>query len=334
MKSDLLVDLPAPPKSKTGWPWTEASKSLPERMPDGSPWPKISIVTPSFNQAQYLEETIRSVLLQNYPNLEYIIIDGGSTDGSVDIINKYEPWLAYWVSEEDRGQTYAIQKGMNKTTGQLINWLNSDDTLLKSALRALSISYISSGLENAVFCGNSKRINHVGKVLSVSKVHFVNRTNRLLPQSPPLSGGIQASWFLTKTAWQQVSGVDVSLNYTMDTDLYYRCYEKGSRFVIINKELAGYRQHDETKTHDGWQESIKFKKNFYYTKVENINEEERRDYKKRIDKLMFGYCMTSIYPSDSFILRVNKIIRAILFFPHCLLEPHRMKRMLHLLLGV
>lgn len=99
-------------------------------MPDGKPWPKISIVTPSFNQGQYIEETIRSILLQGYPNLEYIVIDGGSTDGAVDVIRKYEKWLTYWVSEPDKGQADAINKGLERCTGEIFNWINSDDILL------------------------------------------------------------------------------------------------------------------------------------------------------------------------------------------------------------
>lgn len=101
VKTALTVkDLPPPPPDKTGWPWTEQTEPLPELMPDGSSeWPLISIVTPSYNQGDFIEETIRSVLLQGYPNLEYIIIDGGSTDNSIEIIQKYKPFLAYWISE-------------------------------------------------------------------------------------------------------------------------------------------------------------------------------------------------------------------------------------------
>src|SRR5688572_28969334 len=108
MRCPMLSDLPAPPPGKTGWPWTEETFQLPEAMPDGKRWPRISIVTPSYNQGQFIEETIRSVLLQCYPNLEYIVIDGGSTDDSVEIIEKYKSWLTYWVSEPDKGQVDAI----------------------------------------------------------------------------------------------------------------------------------------------------------------------------------------------------------------------------------
>src|SRR5262245_50300660 len=114
MKCPAVAELPPPPSGKTGWPWTDETPPLPSTQPDGSPWPRISIVTPSYNQSEFIEETIRSVLLQGYPDLEYIIIDGGSTDQSLDIIRKYARWLAYWISEKDRGQSHAINKGFER----------------------------------------------------------------------------------------------------------------------------------------------------------------------------------------------------------------------------
>lgn len=132
-----LDELPPPPPNKTGWPWTEQSSQVSEPTSDGFEYPRITIVTPNYNYGHYLEETIRSVLLQGYPNLEYIIIDGGSTDNSVEIIKKYEQWLTYWISEKDYGQGNAINKGINLATGIWFNWLNSDDILMPNALKTL-----------------------------------------------------------------------------------------------------------------------------------------------------------------------------------------------------
>src|SRR5438067_5875086 len=111
-----LSDLPPPPPGRAGWPWTEASPAVWRRPRDGC-WPRVSIVTPSYNQGPYLEETIRTVLLQGYPELEYQIIDGGSTDDSVEIIRKYERWLAHWVSARDGGQSDAINHGFDRASG-------------------------------------------------------------------------------------------------------------------------------------------------------------------------------------------------------------------------
>jgi glycosyltransferase involved in cell wall biosynthesis len=132
-----ISDLPSPGSNKVGWPWEREPSEYLQTNYDVNHWPKITIVTPNYNYGHFLEETIRSVLLQGYPNLEYIIIDGGSTDNSIDIIKKYEKWLTYWVSEEDNGQPNAINKGLERATGEWFNWINSDDLLLPNALKTL-----------------------------------------------------------------------------------------------------------------------------------------------------------------------------------------------------
>jgi GT2 family glycosyltransferase len=122
-----MTALPPPPAGKVGWPWTHDGSPRRPALAGGEVWPRVTIVTPSYNQGRFLEETIRSVLLQDYPNLEYVVIDGGSTDNSVEIIKKYSPALAYWESERDRGQADAINKGFRLATGDYLAWLNSDD---------------------------------------------------------------------------------------------------------------------------------------------------------------------------------------------------------------
>jgi GT2 family glycosyltransferase len=145
MRCPTLDQLPPPPPGKAGWPWTEESAPLPEVQPGGQPWPRVSVITPSYNQGEFTEETIRSVLLQGYPDLEYMIIDGGSSDASLEIIRKYEPWLAYSVSEPDRGQTHAINKGWMRATGGILAYINTDDCYLHGAI-ATAASAFSAGV--------------------------------------------------------------------------------------------------------------------------------------------------------------------------------------------
>jgi len=125
VKCPQLDDLPPPPPGATGWPWTEdtAGHSASDNIVED--WPRISIVTPSFNQGHFIEETIRSVLLQGYPDIEYFVIDGGSTDETVSIIEKYAPWLAHWESQPDRGQSHAINKGLNRSSGEIVAYIKS-----------------------------------------------------------------------------------------------------------------------------------------------------------------------------------------------------------------
>lgn len=138
---DLFAALPPPPADRPGWPWTVGTVPPPDAAAPA--WPRITIVTPSYQQAAFLEETLRSVLLQNYPNLEYIVIDGGSKDGSAEIIARYAPHLAYSQSQPDSGQADAINQGFARATGDILGWINSDDFLLPGALYAVARAFRS-----------------------------------------------------------------------------------------------------------------------------------------------------------------------------------------------
>lgn len=243
----LLSKLSPPPPGKTGWPWTVEYAPLPLTMPDGRPWPKISIITPSYNQGQFLEETIRSVLLQGYPNLEYLIMDGGSTDNSIEVIKKYEPWLSYWVSEKDSGQADAIRRGFDKATGEIIGWLNSDDYLLPDALMRVGKSFAeNSSLELIV--GGGLVIGAGGEL--IRKYYSFPQDFRSL-----LVGGqffMQMSSFWRRDAYEAVGGLDTSLRFCFDYDLFLRLARRQPP-EGIDAMLAAFRIHDHSKTATIWE---------------------------------------------------------------------------------
>ena len=159
---NFLNELPPPPVGKSRWPWTQDSESKGDQR--AGPLPRVTVVTPSFNQAIFLEETIRSVLLQDYPDLEYIVMDGGSSDGSVEIIKKYEKHLAYWTSEKDAGASDAIRKGFERATGSILAYLNSDDLYLPGAIHRL-VNRLRSVKGDVVY-GNTYWIDEETNVLS------------------------------------------------------------------------------------------------------------------------------------------------------------------------
>src|SRR5436189_4763274 len=146
MRCPRLRELPPAPEGKTGWPWTEETFPEEADQTSSSP-PSISIVTPSYNQAAFLEETIRSVLLQGYPNLEYIVMDGGSTDGSVEIIKKYEKHLTYWTSQKDAGASDGMRLRFEGATGSILAYLNSDDFYLPGPVHRLTARYQPAGAD-------------------------------------------------------------------------------------------------------------------------------------------------------------------------------------------
>ncbi len=235
-------DLPAPPADRTGWPWTEGpAATLPELRPDGTPWPEITLVTPSFNQAAYLEETIRSVLLQGYPRLQYIVVDGGSTDGSVDIIQRYAPFLDRWISERDRGQTDAIRKGLALARGEIFNWLCSDDVFRPGALAQVGGAWATG----RIVYGLARFIDEHGSDLGTCPGQSQTMTwDKLLRFGSYYL--IQPATFLPTQDVLDAGGPDLSLHYVMDWDLYTRL--KTRAYVCVPQDLVAYRLHQSSKT--------------------------------------------------------------------------------------
>jgi glycosyltransferase involved in cell wall biosynthesis len=230
------------PSGKTGWPWTEASSSLTNAKESGVPWPRISIVTPSYNQGPYIEEAIRSVLLQGYPNLEYVVIDGGSTDQSREIIEKYQPWLTYWVSEKDNGQAEAINKGLDRTTGEIVNWLNSDDLLYLGALKRLALAYLENRTA-MLYNGSAVRVDAHGTYGSPYTAQQLSAESAFEGKVPLPQPAI----FFKREAWVQ-HGKLKSFYYAMDTDLFFSCIVSGQSQTVGGPPLAMMRIHEEAKT--------------------------------------------------------------------------------------
>lgn len=205
-------------------------------------YPLVSIVTPSFNQASYLEETILSVLNQSYPKIEYAVLDGGSSDGSVGIIKKYEKEISFWISEKDRGQTDAINRGFGRAKGEILAWINSDDTLLPNAVEE-AVEFLQNHPEIGLVYGDADYIDERGRVIG----HFpaaqtdLNRLKRGYVHIPQ-----QASFF-RKSLWDQIGPLDPNFYFAMDYDLWVRIAGK-SGIKYVPGKWANFRLHADAKT--------------------------------------------------------------------------------------
>lgn len=205
-------------------------------------YPKISIVTPSYNQAEFLERTILSVLNQNYPNLEYIIIDGGSTDGSVEIIKKYERYLVYWVSEKDKGQTDAINKGFQKGTGEILAWLNSDDTYLPETFYKV-VKGLEQNPETDLIFGNIYFIDESDK--RIGELRFTEfGFDTLIYEGGNLH---QTGTFWKKEIYKRVGGLNSNYKFCMDYDFFCRIGKMGKLFYVKDY-FANFRIHANAKS--------------------------------------------------------------------------------------
>ena len=204
--------------------------------------PRITIVTPSFNQAAFLEQTIDSVLSQGYPNLEYIIMDGGSTDGSIDVIRRHEKHLAYWVSEKDRGPADALSKGFSRATGEILAYLNSDDIYAPGCLKAIAEVLSDSAVDVAY--GNMYWVDGDGSVIGEQ------RQTPFLPMAYLYGGATlqQPATFWKRELYLQCGEIDVSYQFAYDTDLFVRFALRGARFKHVNRFVASFRIHSQSKS--------------------------------------------------------------------------------------
>lgn len=238
-------ELPPVPSGKSGWPWAlDTALPLPAEPAGG--WPAITVVMPSYNQAEFLEEAIRSVLLQGYPNLQFVVFDGGSSDGSKEIIQKYEPWLDYWVSEKDRGQSDAINKGFARAEGDIWAWLNSDDVYEPGAL-ALAASKLA-GRKRAMLVGAAVVTDGPDALCGRPDARYPSHAEMLYEaRTFP-----QPSTFWTRDLAEKAALpcglLDEELHFVMDYDLWLRMRFYALETIFIPDLLSYERTHAGQKT--------------------------------------------------------------------------------------
>ncbi len=206
-------------------------------------YPKLSIVTPTYNQGQYIEETIQSVLEQNYPKLEYIIIDGGSTDRTVEIIKKYERHLSYWISEPDKGQAHAINKGLKRSTGDIFNWLNSDDYLTPNALTVIANAFTEQNPDAVA----GQTIYFKGEVCEPPIQLSGLKAKKLMRWDKGVAF-VQPGLWLKTDQIHACGGIDENFHYAFDWDMVIRYLHKFKKVSYVSQPLVYFRLHEESKT--------------------------------------------------------------------------------------
>ena len=211
---------------------------------EGKSLPKISVITPSYNQGEYLEQCIRSIIAQGYPNLEHIIIDGGSTDNSVDILKKYEKHLTYWVSEKDNGQSHAFNKGLEHATGEIIGWINSDDLYLNNCLFQGAEIFEGDPFCDIVF-SNYYFIDERGVILKRRKEIPFNFEVYLWTEG---CYHANCAGFFKKNVFDVIGGLDETLQFGMDTEFYLRADQARMSIKHDNAYWGAYRLHENSKS--------------------------------------------------------------------------------------
>lgn len=205
-------------------------------------YPKITVVTPSYNQGQFIERTILSVISQGYPNIEYFVCDGGSTDNTVDVIKKYENKIAWWCSEKDHGQTQAINKGMKRATGDICCWINSDDVFLPNALFKVAEFYRNHP-ECEFLNGTLMEIDKEDRI-----VKFAHNVMNLYFMQHGCFNICQQGMFWRRSLFEKIGYLDESFHAMMDLEWLIRVYESGAKVMPYKKPFGAIRVYAETKT--------------------------------------------------------------------------------------
>lgn len=229
--------------AQLNWPWE--GEVSPKLYDSEFKWPKISIITPSYNQGHFIEETILSVVNQNYPNLEFIIIDGGSDDNTVDVIKKYEDKIRFWSSEKDQGQSDAINKGLNISTGDILAYLNSDDIYYPGTLLKVASLFLTTQNEDLLIIGDCKYGHNLSTITEYDAPDCPTDLFAAL-----LKDGIcpQPSTFWTKSAIKEDFRFNSNLNFCMDQEFWLKLIYKGYKIRRIYEPLSFFRLHDKSKT--------------------------------------------------------------------------------------